>query len=41
MQMEEETEKNGLKRRMLRIEQSGEMECKQLQKECGESGHLC
>ena len=32
-QVEEETEKIGLKRRMPTIKRSGETECKQLQKE--------
>ena len=40
-QVEERTEKIGLKREDAKIQTSGEAECEQLQKEWGESGHLC
>ena len=38
--VEEETEKIGLKKEEALIEQSGEIECEQLQKDWSESGHL-
>ena len=40
-QVEEKTEKIGLKKEDALIEASGETECKKLQKEWGKSGHLC